>query len=329
MGKISITILSGFLGSGKTSLLNHIIRSNTDRKIAVIENEFGEISIDSELVISAKDDIYELTNGCVCCSLNTELLQTVLELRDKDFDHVILETTGIADPGQVAATFLFDEDIQHHIQLNAIITMVDAQQVVRQLESMPEAHKQIGYADVLILNKLDLISESEKQTVKRLLSDLNTEARVYEADHGQVDIPDLFSLDMLTARHVLQANFADTTLAEPSHQGLASYSFIIKEPLSEGKLSPWLMALLFLSGTELYRVKGIINFENENRRYIFQAVGQQYMHSYGDEWTDESERVSKIVFIGRKLNRQHLATGLYGCVASAEKKVAAGTFLRR
>ncbi len=329
MEKISVTILSGFLGSGKTSLLNHIIRSNTGRKIAIIENEFGEINIDSELVISAKDDIYELTNGCVCCSLNTELLQTVLELRDKGFDHVILETTGIADPGQVAATFLFDEDIQNYIQLNAIITLVDAKQVTKQLETMPEVHKQIGYADVLVLNKLDLVDENQKQAVKRLLGDLNTEARVYEARHGAANIPNLFSLNMLTARHVLQANFADTTLAEPAHQGLVSYSFIIKEPLIEGKLSPWLMAMLFLSGAELYRVKGILSFENENRRYVFQAVGQQYMHTYGEEWAGETERVSKIVFIGRKLNRQHLAAGLYGCVASAEKKVAAGTFLRR
>lgn len=329
MKKISITILSGFLGAGKTSLLNHIIRTNTDKKIAIIENEFGEISIDSDLVVSAKEDIYELTNGCVCCSLNTELLQTVLELRDREFDHIILETTGIADPGQVAATFLFDEDILNYIQLNAIVTMVDAKQIVRQLETQREAHKQIGYADVLVLNKLDLVSEHEKYTTKLLLMDLNTEAVAYEADHGQVNIPNLFSLNRLTTKHIDESSFVDSTLAEPAHQGVVSYSFIIKEPLADGKLSPWLMALLFLSGAELYRVKGIINLENENRQYIFQAVGQQYMHNFGSVWEEGEERVSKLVFIGRNLNRQYLATGLYSCVDTPQKTTAPGAFLRR
>ncbi len=329
MKKIAITILSGFLGSGKTSLLNHIIRTNVDKKIAIIENEFGEINIDSDLVVSAKEDVYELTNGCVCCSLNTELLQTVLELRDRDFDHIILETTGIADPGQVAATFLFDEDILNYIQPNAIVTMVDAKQIVRQLETQREAHKQIGYADVLVLNKLDLVTEDEKRRIKRLLADLNTEAAVYEADHGRVEIPNLFSLNRLTTKHIAESAFVDSSLVEPAHQGVVSYSFIIKEPLADGKLSPWLMALLFLSGAELYRVKGIIHLENENRQYVFQAVGQQYMHNFGGAWKEGEERISKIVFIGRNLNRQQLATGLYGCVAAAGKKVAAGTFLRR
>ncbi len=327
MEKIAITILSGFLGSGKTSFLNHIIRTNEGRKIAIIENEFGEISIDSELVISTKENIYELANGCVCCSLNTELLETILKLRDQHFDHVILETTGIADPGQVAATFLYNEDIQNQITINAIITLVDTKQIVRQLETLAEVHKQIGFADVLILNKLDLVSDAEKQQAREVLQNLNTEALIYEADHGQVSVKNLFSLNRGASSHVLHASFVDSTPTSAKHSGIVSYSFIIKEPLADSKLSPWLMALLFLSGSEIYRIKGIINLENENRRYIFQTVGQQYMHSFGEQWSSPEERVSKLVFIGRNLNRQQLATGLYSCVAGAENS-RVGSFLR-
>lgn len=328
MEKISVTILSGFLGSGKTSFLNHIIRTNEGKRIAIIENEFGEISIDSELVISAKENIYELANGCVCCSLNTELLQTILQLRDQHFDHVILETTGVADPGQVAATFLYNEEIQDQITINAIITLVDTPQILRQLETLAEVNNQIGFADVLLLNKLDLVSEAEKQRVKDVLQNLNTEALVYEADHGQVSVKNLFSLNRGASSHVLQASFVDST-PTASHSGIVSYSFIIKEPLADGRLSPWLMALLFLSGSEIYRIKGIINLENESRRYVFQTVGQQYMHSFGEEWKSPEERISKLVFIGRNLNRQHLSAGLYSCVAGAENSRPAGSFLRK
>ncbi|MCU0354069.1 MAG: GTP-binding protein [Cytophagales bacterium] len=331
-GKVFITILSGFLGSGKTSLLNHIIRTNTDRRIAIIENEFGEIAIDNELVISEKEDIYTLANGCVCCSLNTELLDTILKLRDKGIEQVIIETTGIADPGQVAGAFLFGpemRELHETIVLNAIVTLVDARQIEKQLKATREVQRQIGYADVLVLNKVDLVDAEQKQRVKRLLQSLNTEARLYEAEFGKVEIPNLFALNLASAQSVLKGSFTDGATDENLHEGLVSYSFVIKEPLDINKLSPWLMALIFLSGTEIYRSKGILQLRNERRKYIFQSVGEQFLHEYGTEWQSDEEQVSKLVFIGRNLNREMLATGLYACVETTQKTMAAGTFLRR
>jgi G3E family GTPase len=345
--RIPVTILTGFLGSGKTTLLNHIIKQNPNKKIAIIENEFGEISIDSELVTKSEDGIFELTNGCICCSLNGELIETLLKIVNSKhkIDHLVIETTGIADPGPVAVAFLSDYKIQSMFKLDAIVTLVDTQFIEQQMEDALEANKQIAIADVVLLNKTDKVDRYLVDAIRNIIARVNPEATLLESQFGIVEDTNLLEINGFSTESVLKTNFestysniakkrftVDMDLMEESDEiplvaahvlmphkyaRIGSYSFIFPEPLDVIKFDTWCKVFLANAPFQVFRGKGILRIEDFDKRVIFQSVYNQYVTEGGEEWGYE-EPLSKIVFIGRNLNYDVIAEGLKLCTVKDE-----------
>ncbi|HEY8402835.1 MAG TPA: GTP-binding protein [Cytophagaceae bacterium] len=339
MEKIPVTILSGFLGAGKTTLLNTLIKNNPEKKFGIIENEFGEISIDSELVVGADDGIFELANGCVCCTLNEDLIEVLNKLlsSEKKIEHLIIETTGIADPGPVALSFLSDYKIQNVFRLDAIITLADAEHIEQQLQDNEEARKQVAIADLILLNKTDKINDSHKEYLFQLLSSINPMAKIAAAHYGKVEDVDILNLGGFQKASVLTTKFEEieqiakrksfdnlkisdtavnTTLISTSknkpHTAIKSYSFVFNESLDILKFNLFIQYFLSQKNIVIYRIKGILNFYGVDEKFILQAVNNQFVSESGGEWGKE-ERVSKIVFIGKKLDKELLQEGLQIC----------------
>ena len=341
MQRIPVTILTGFLGSGKTTLLNHIIKQNTGKKIAIIENEFGEINIDSELVIKSEDGIFELSNGCICCSLNGELVEILLKLvnSNRHIDHLVIETTGIADPGPVAISFLSDYKIQTMFRLDAIVTLVDAQFIEQQLESTPEANKQVAIADVVLLNKTDKVEKYQIDAVRNIIARMNPQAQIFTCEFGAVKDINLLEINGFGTENILKTNYENLhdkpkkrfsvntfeankpTLSllgkSIQHTAIGSYSYIFPEPLDVIKFDTWLKVFLGNAPFQVFRGKGILNIEDFDKKVIFQSVYNQYVTEGGDLWNDEPH-VSKIVFIGKNLNYELIAEGLDLCKMNDE-----------
>lgn len=342
MNRIPVTILSGFLGSGKTTLLNHLIKKHPEKKFAIIENEFGEISIDSELVVGAKDGIFELANGCICCTMNGELINVLDKLLASynDVDHLLIETTGIADPTTVAMGFLTDYKIQSVFRLDGIVALADALFIQQQLVSREEVSKQIAVADVIVINKTDLVSEDIRLQLSEVVRLYNPFARIVESNHGKTEGTDLLNISGFNKESVLKLRFEgiadeksdnkfskiklagasapNSSLIDPhkqtpsSHASIRSYSFIFPEDLDVLKFDLLMRNLLNRKSPEIYRVKGILNFYAIEEKQIFQAVNSHFSSEYAGKWGDE-ERISKIVFIGNNLNKELLEAGLKIC----------------
>jgi G3E family GTPase len=322
-GLIPVTILTGFLGSGKTTLLNHILKADHGQRIAVIENEFGEAGIDNELLIQDREEqIIEMNNGCICCTVRGDLVRILGELAAKrttgllQFDRVVIETTGLADPAPVAQTFFVDEEIGMHFMLDAIVTLVDAVHAPQQLNEHHEAQEQVGFADRIVLTKTDLASVDEIMKLKDRLMHLNPRSTVVEARFGQIDLNEVLDLRGFNLNAIL--DIEPDFLSDVSHEHddeITSFVFRESKPLDLVKVEDFLGAMVQVYGTQLMRYKGILNIENQDKRIVFQGVHMLMGADIGTAWRPDEMRESRMVFIGRDLPKEVLLKGLQQSVA--------------
>ncbi len=316
--QVPVTVLTGYLGAGKTTLLNRILSEQHGRRYAVVVNEFGELGIDNDLVVDTDEEVFEMNNGCICCTVRGDLIRIVgglMKRRDK-FDGIIIETTGLANPAPVAQTFFVDEDVRARTRLDAIVTVVDAKHLPARLADSHEAADQIAFADVIVLNKTDLVTPAELEAVEAKIREINRFAVIHRADHANVPVTDLlnqgaFDLDRVLAR-------VPEFLTDDAHEhndDVTSLSFAVEEDLDAEKFNAWIGALLAEQGADLLRTKGILAYKDDDRRFAFQAVHMIADGAYIGPWRPGEKRESRIVFIGRNLNRPRLRRGFEACRA--------------
>ncbi|TWB39090.1 CobW family GTP-binding protein [Nitrospirillum pindoramense] len=313
---IPVTVLTGYLGAGKTTLLNRILSENHGRKYAVIVNEFGEIGIDNDLVVDADEEVFEMNNGCICCTVRGDLIRIIegLMKRKGGFDAIIIETTGLADPAPVAQTFFVDEEVRARVNLDAIVTVVDCRYVLARLADSHEAEEQIAFADVILLNKTDLVTGEQLQEVRRRIQAINSQARLHETLNCVVPLQEVlergaFDLDRILK---IEPNF----LSEDDHEhddSVASVSLTSSVPLRPERFIPWLQQLTMERGQDILRLKGILAFPAEEQRYVVQGVHMLIQGTYQRDWKPDEPRTSRLVFIGRNLDAAALRQGFEAC----------------
>ena len=314
--KVPVTVLTGYLGAGKTTLLNRILSEPHGRKYAVVINEFGELGVDNDLVIDTDEEVFEMNNGCICCTVRGDLIRIVgglMKRRDR-FDGIIIETTGLANPAPVAQTFFVDETVREKTRLDAIVTVVDARHLPQRLSDSPEAAEQIAFADVIVLNKTDLVTPEELAAVTAQLRAGNPDAKILPAERANVPIAALLDQGAFDLGRVLAGN--PDFLTDDSHEhneDIRSLSFALDTPLDPERFNAWIGALLAERGGDLLRTKGILAFAGEDRRFAFQAVHMIADGDFTRPWQPEEKRGSRIVFIGRNLNRPQLRRGFESC----------------
>lgn len=314
-----VTLITGFLGAGKTTFLNALIQYQRDKRLAIIENEFGEEGIDGELIIGAGDDIYELSNGCLCCSLSEDFYVLLEELwgRREEFDEVVIETTGIADPASVASPFLTSRAIPYYYRLQRVICLVDAMHVERQLRDTVEARQQISFSDILLITKTDLVTPDYLPYLENLLAEINPFAEVFSGSKGQYAFADILSVERksITAKRP-KFSLAPVSLKEHRHEDLVSLSFTFTQPFSITLLQHQLMAFLLFQAKDVYRVKGIVYAAGNDRKIVVQSVNANLVVDYGEEWLVDEPRHSRIVFIGKNLQPAGFERILKQCLQS-------------
>jgi len=354
--KTPVTVLTGYLGAGKTTLLNRILSEDHGRKYAVIVNEFGEVGIDNDLIVGADEEVFEMNNGCVCCTVRGDLIRVLSGLmkRKGKFDGIIVETTGLADPAPVAQTFFVDDDVRARTQLDSVTTVVDAKHLPLRLKDSREAAEQIAFADQIILNKTDLVSEAELAEVEKAIRTLNPMAPIRRAQRSNVP------LDAILGRHAfdlarvteLQPDFLNPPHGEAGHvhdehcdhdhghvhdehcghdhhdhghahihdhvaeSGISSISLTADRPIDGNRVTAWLNNVLQTQGVDILRAKGILDVKGEDRRLVFQAVHMILEGDFQGLWTDNDKRYSRLVFIGRNLDEAGLRAGFESCIAA-------------
>ncbi|KAL1933432.1 hypothetical protein VTP01DRAFT_7522 [Rhizomucor pusillus] len=314
-----VTVLAGFLGSGKTTLLNYILQAQHGKKIAVIENEFGEVAVDGGLVVEAGQEIYETQNGCLCCKVRGDLVKILHELADsqKSLDLVLIETTGMADPGPVVQTFYVDEKVQQAFRMDAIVTLVDAKHVELYLtEERPEAYQQLAFADIILLNKADLVQRADQQRITARIKEIN-DVQVIPCEYGKVDLDKIINVGGFDLERVLERE-PDMLKDDHKHERHNSLvtSIGITEPgaLDFDQLNRWIQSVLASLGPNIYRMKGILNVDGEEDRYTFQGVHMTFDGQQDRAWREGEERINKLVFIGKNLNRKALVESFRQCI---------------
>ena len=341
--KIPVTVLTGYLGAGKTTLLNRILSENHGKKYAVIVNEFGEIGIDNDLIIGADEEVFEMNNGCVCCTVRGDLVRILdgLMKRKGKFDAIIVETTGLADPAPVAQTFFVDEDVQRNARLDAVVTVADAKWLSDRLKDAPEAKNQIAFADVIVLNKTDLVSRPELAEVEARIRAINPYAKLHRTERCKVALSDVlergaFDLDRILEfePEFLQAGDGHDHHDHEHHQhshdhhhdhdhgGLKHYhdeemqslSLRSERPIDPAKFMPWLQNLVASEGQNILRSKGILAFSDDDDRYVFQGVHMMLEGDHQRPWKEGEARESRLVFIGRELPEQAIREGFENCI---------------
>ncbi|WP_270935472.1 CobW family GTP-binding protein [Falsiroseomonas oryzae] len=319
--QIPVTVLTGYLGAGKTTLLNRILSENHGRKFAVVINEFGELGVDNDLVVDADEEVFEMNNGCICCTVRGDLIRIIggLMKRKGRFDGIIVETTGLADPAPVAQTFFVDEDVKRATKLDAIVTVVDAKHLPARLKDSSEAQEQIAFADIIVLNKMDLVSAEEADEVERLIKQINPYAEIRRSTKSDVPLESVIGRDAFNLQRILEKE-PDFLSGEDHHEHdseVNSVSFEVSKPIDAEKFNAWISNLLQSKGQDLLRTKGILYYAGDNRRFAFQAVHMIADGDYIGEVKEGDPRKSKIVFIGRDLNRPQLRRGFEACQVEA------------
>jgi len=320
---IPVTILTGFLGAGKTTLLNRILTEQHGEKIAVIENEFGEEGVDNEILVEDKDEqIVEMNNGCLCCTVRGDLVRILGDLGAKrkrgelEFDRVIIETTGLANPGPVAQTFFMDETIHDQYLLDAVVTVVDAKHAGKQLDEHDEARRQVGFADRILLSKTDLVDDAKVDELMKRLRAMNPRAPQKRVHMGEADIKELLDIRGFNLNAALEV---DPEFLESDHHEhndeVASFVWKDARPLHMEKIETFLSLMVQNYGEDLLRYKGVLNVQGEPRRMIFQGVHMLMGGTPGKPWASGEPRESVMVFIGRKLPRRLFEEGLAYCIA--------------
>jgi G3E family GTPase len=349
--KIPVTVLTGYLGAGKTTLLNRILSEPHGQKFAVIVNEFGEIGIDNDLVVGADEEVFEMNNGCICCTVRGDLVRIIdgLMRRKGKFDGIIVETTGLADPAPVAQTFFVDENVGRKTKLDAVVTVADAKWLNDRLKDAPEAKNQIAFADVILINKTDLVRPDELSEVEARIRGINPYAKVHKTERAKIPLNEVlgrnaFDLDRIldlepefleTGEHHQHdhdhphehghghEHHHDGHTHSHAHGGLKHYhdeemqsvSISTDRPLNPDKFFPWVQDLVQKEGPSILRCKGILSFKDDDQRFVLQGVHMILDGDHQRPWKDGEKRESRMVFIGRNLPEDKIRQGFESCIA--------------
>jgi G3E family GTPase len=347
MEKIPVTVLTGYLGAGKTTLLNRILTEDHGKRYAVIVNEFGEIGIDNDLVVGADEEVFEMNNGCVCCTVRGDLIRVLSGLmkRKGRFDAIIVETTGLADPGPVAQTFFVDDEVKARTQLDSVIALVDARHITAQLDASKEAREQVAFADQILLNKTDLVDEAALVAVEARLRRLNPLAPVRRTERAAVPLDAILGKGAFDLERIIELSpdFLNPPHGEAGHvhddhcghehdhdhdhdhdhhhgarghahgDDIEGVSLSLDRPVSGPRFTAWIDKVIQTQGPDILRAKGIIDVAGEDRRLVFQAVHMILEGDYQRPWKPDEKRWSRAVFIGRNLDRAALEAGFKAC----------------
>jgi G3E family GTPase len=336
--KVPVTVLTGYLGAGKTTLLNRILSEPHGKKYAVIVNEFGEIGIDNDLIVGADEEVFEMNNGCVCCTVRGDLVRIIdgLMRRKGKFDAIIVETTGLADPAPVAQTFFMDDNVGRKAKLDAVVTVADAKWLKDRLKDAPEAKNQIAFADVILLNKTDLVAPDELGEVEARIRGINPYAKLHKTERCKIALPEVLGRNAFDLDRILEIepeflgsqhdhdHDHDHDHAHHHHDGglkhyhdeeMQSVSLKFDKPLDPDKFFPWIQDLVQTEGPNILRCKGILSFKDDDERFVFQGVHMILDGDHQRPWQQGEKRESRIIFIGRKLPEDKIREGFAGCVA--------------
>jgi G3E family GTPase len=317
--QVPVTVLTGYLGAGKTTLLNRILTEKHGKRYAVIVNEFGEVGIDNDLVVNADEEVFEMNNGCICCTVRGDLVRILggLMKRKDKFDAILVETTGLADPGPVAQTFFVDEDVRSRTKLDAIVTVVDAKNLPARLEDSHEAEEQIAFADVILLNKTDLVSANELAEVEKRIRAINPYAKLHKTERSKIELDHVlgrsaFDLDRILS---LEPDFLQTGHHHHHNEDVTSISLVSDKPLDADKFFKWLQYVTQSQGADILRLKGILDMKGEDQRFVVQGVHMLLEGDHQRHWKPGEKRQSRLVFIGRNLDRDLLLSSFKACEA--------------
>jgi G3E family GTPase len=316
--QVPVTVLTGYLGAGKTTLLNRILSEQHGKKYAVIVNEFGELGVDNDLVVNADEEVFEMNNGCICCTVRGDLIRIIegLMKRKDKFDGILVETTGLADPGPVAQTFFTDEDVKARTRLDAIVTVIDAKHFFGQLEQGSEAEQQVAFADVILLNKTDLVSADELAKVEDRIRGINRYARIFHTQNSQIALDAILDKGAFDLGRILEfePDFLHSGHDHHHEDEVRSLSITADRPVDPDRFQKWMGALLQIKGGDIFRSKGILAIDGAPRRYVYQGVHMMMDSDWGTPWKDGDKRSSKLVFIGRNLDGDNLQRGFDDCL---------------
>ncbi len=319
---VPVTILTGFLGSGKTTLLNRILQEDHGHRIAVIENEFGEIGIDNDIIETSAEQIVEMNNGCICCTVRGDLIRILSELKGKreqgtlKFDRVVIETTGMADPGPVAQTFFTDEEIGAYYLLDSILTLVDAKHAEKQLDEFREAQEQVGFADRVLLSKTDLVTDDDVKRLADRIKRMNPRAPIKSVHFGAAPLEELLDLRGFNLNAILEIDPEFLTdVQHEHHDEVESFVFKSKKAFDGDKLEQFLSGMIQVYGPDLLRYKGVLWMKGNPRRVVFQGVHMMMGGDLGKPWAKGEKKASVMVFIGKKLPKDLFIAGLEQCLA--------------
>jgi len=317
--QIPVTVLTGYLGAGKTTLLNRILSEPHGKKFAVIINEFGSVGVDNDLVVGVDEEVFEMNNGCICCTVRGDLIRIISGLMRRGldkFDGIIVETTGLADPAPVAQTFFMDDDVKKATRLDAVVTVVDAKHVLQRLKDSPEAEDQIAFADIIVLNKMDLVTTDELAQVESAINAINPYAQVHKTTNSQIALDKVLDKGAFDLNRILEIEpaFLEGKHSHNHDSAVKSVALQSDQPLIMGRFEQWMSEVLAEQGPNILRSKGVLNIRNSPRRFVFQAVHMISDSAPGNAWKDGEKKTSKLVFIGRNLDKAALQKGFEDCL---------------